>query len=84
MFTPENYIFEKKFNDEMDTIMNKLGKYPEEPSVDDDKIEVIQNFLPYLNTLFNKCFTFLHELHNEIKNFPTGQYPDIKKKKKII
>ena len=81
MITPENYIFVKKFNDEMDTIMNKLGKYPEEPNPDDDKIEVTENYLPYLNTLFNKCVPFLHELHNEIKNSPTGQYPDIKKEK---
>ena len=40
-----------------------------------------ENYLPYLNTLFNKCVPFLHELHNEIKNSPTGQYPDIKKEK---
>ena len=81
MFTPDNYIFVKQFNDQMNTIMTTLGKYPEDHCLDDDKIEVTENYLTYLNTLFNKAVPFLHELHNEIINSPTGQYPEIKKEK---
>ena len=32
VYTPENYIFVKQFNDQMDKVMNNLGKYGEQPS----------------------------------------------------
>ena len=81
VYTPDNYIFVKQFNNEMDKIMNKLGKYGEEPSPEDENIEVTENYLSYLNSLFSKVIPFLDNLHREIVNSPTGQYPEIKKEK---
>ena len=82
VYNPENYVFVNKFNNEMDKIMNKLGKYEEEPSPgEEEKLEVTENYLSHLNTLFNKSIPFLDDLHKEIANSPTGQYPDLKKEK---
>ena len=81
VYNPENYIFVKQFNDQMDNIMNKLGKYEEEPSPDEEKLEIRENYLFHLNTLFNKAVPFLDDLHQEIIKSPTGQYPDLKKEK---
>ena len=55
VYNPENYVFVNKFNNEMDKIMNKLGKYEEEPSPEEEEqLEVTENYLSHLNTLFNK------------------------------
>ena len=69
VYNPENYVFVNKFNNEMDKIMNKLGKYEEEPSPgEEEKLEVTENYLSHLNTLFNKSIPFLDDLHKEIAN----------------
>ena len=81
VYNPDNYIFVKQFNDQMDNIMNKLGKYEEEPSPEEEKLEIRENYLSHLNTLFNKAVPFLDDLHQEIIKSPTGQYPDLKKEK---
>ena len=81
VYTPENYIFVNQFNKEMDEIMNKLGKYEEEGSPEDDKNEVTDNYLTHLSNLFNRAVPFLEDLHREINSSPTGTYPDIKKEK---
>ena len=54
VYNPDNYIFVKQFNDQMDNIMNKLGKYEEEPSPEEEKLEIRENYLSHLNTLFKK------------------------------
>ena len=61
--------------------MNRLGKYDEEPSPDDDKIQIRENYLSHLNTMFNKAVPFLDDLHKEINKSATGQYPEIRKEK---
>ena len=81
VYTPDNYIFVKEFNNQMDTLMNKLGKYDEEPSPEDEKIQVRENYLSHLNTMFNKAVPFLDDLHKEINKSATGQYPEIRKEK---
>ena len=43
--------------------------------------EKAENYLSHLNALFNEWIPFLDDLHKEIANSPTGQYPDLKKEK---
>ena len=81
VYNPENYIFVKQFNNEMNKIMDNLGKYDEEPSPQEDKIEVTENYLAHLGALFSKAVPFLDDLHKEINNDPHGRYPDLKKEK---
>ena len=86
LYTPENYIFVNKFNKAMDKILNNLGRF--EQGEDEDSlsengptIEPTENYLTHLNNLFNKAVPFMNDLHKEISEVPSEQYPDIKKEK---
>ena len=81
VYNPENYIFVKQFNNEMNNIMNNLGKYDEEPSPQEEKIEVTENYLAHLGALFSKAVPFLDDLHKEISDSPHGRFPDLKPEK---
>ena len=81
IYNPENYIFVKQFNNEMNRVMDNLGKYDEEPSPDEEKIEVTENYLAHLGALFSKAVPFLDDLHKEINKNPNGRFPDLKKDK---
>ena len=83
IYKPENYIFVKEFENEMDKIMNKLGKFEKEPDPKnkDDKVEVSDNYLSHLNNLYTKVVPFLDDLHKEMQNTPEGELPEIQDEK---
>ena len=91
IYIPDNYVFVKQFNDEMNKIMDKLGKYEgegekegegeEEKSQEEEPLEVTENYLSHLNSLFNKAVPFLHDLHKDIANSASSNYPELKKEK---
>ena len=76
VYTPDNYLFVKQFNGEMDKLMNELGKYENEnePKPDDENVEVTQNYLSHLNRLFNKT---------EIINSPKYKRNQKRKRRKL-
>ena len=48
IYNPENYIFVKQFNDEINKVLNNLRKYDEEPSPVEEKIGINENYLAHL------------------------------------
>jgi hypothetical protein len=89
VYIPDNYVFVKQFNDEMNKLMDKLGKYEgdqdqeqeQEPSQEEEPIEVTENYLSHLNSLFNKAVPFLQDLHKDLVNSANSHNPELKKEK---